>query len=183
MRFVGERRARVGNDCQRPCPLTIGELGRGGQRSRAYGSVQRRSYRAACQALRACCLRAASSVRARAAQRKVGEVRPIVLVPLFFGRDTTLIPVGVNWPSEVRKLFGDLPREKWSRRWDSNPRPADYESAALPTELRRLGGVIGARSQRTQTRHFSTAAPPLDPKNLLTSRSPVEPKPKKLLNF
>lgn len=25
----------------------------------------------------------------------------------------------------------------WSRRWDSNPRPATYEAAALPTELRR----------------------------------------------
>ena len=25
-----------------------------------------------------------------------------------------------------------------SRRWDSNPRPADYKSAALPTELFRL---------------------------------------------
>jgi hypothetical protein len=25
---------------------------------------------------------------------------------------------------------------KWSWRWDSNPRPADYKSAALPTELR-----------------------------------------------
>jgi hypothetical protein len=30
----------------------------------------------------------------------------------------------------------------WSRRWDSNPQPADYKSAALPIELRR---------------HFSTA--------------------------
>src|SRR5690348_7497601 len=25
----------------------------------------------------------------------------------------------------------------WSRRWDSNPRPATYEAAALPAELRR----------------------------------------------
>ena len=25
----------------------------------------------------------------------------------------------------------------WSRRWDSNPQPADYKSAALPIELRR----------------------------------------------
>lgn len=24
----------------------------------------------------------------------------------------------------------------WSWRWGSNPRPADYKSAALPTELR-----------------------------------------------
>jgi hypothetical protein len=30
---------------------------------------------------------------------------------------------------------GDLPvfiEEKWSRGWELNPRPADYESAALP---------------------------------------------------
>ncbi len=26
----------------------------------------------------------------------------------------------------------------WSWRWDSNPRPADYKSAALPAELRQL---------------------------------------------
>src|SRR5688572_28147924 len=26
--------------------------------------------------------------------------------------------------------------KRWSWRWDSNPRPADYKSAALPTELR-----------------------------------------------
>src|SRR5690349_16697967 len=32
-------------------------------------------------------------------------------------------------------LFG-----KWSRRSGLNGRPADYESAALPTELRRLAG-------------------------------------------
>ena len=39
--------------------------------------------------------------------------------------------------------------KKWSWRWDSNPRPADYKSAALPTELRqhrptlKLVGVKG----------------------------------------
>src|SRR5258708_13866929 len=33
-------------------------------------------------------------------------------------------------------------REKWSRRSGLNGRPADYESAALPTELRRQGGII-----------------------------------------
>ena len=34
---------------------------------------------------------------------------------------------------------------KWSWRWDSNPRPADYKSAALPTELRQhnLVGMTG----------------------------------------
>lgn len=30
-----------------------------------------------------------------------------------------------------------IPYFQWSRRWDLNPRPADYESAALPPELRR----------------------------------------------
>ncbi len=28
---------------------------------------------------------------------------------------------------------------KWSRRWDSNPQPAVYKTAALPIELRRHG--------------------------------------------
>jgi hypothetical protein len=95
--------------------------------------------------------------------------------------------------------FRKISSGKWSRRWDSNPRPADYESAALPTELRRLEGVIGARSVARQTRHFSTAPPArgarssnlpgriksrsTQPKKLLTSRPPVERKPKKLLNF
>src|SRR5687768_6770915 len=44
----------------------------------------------------------------------------------------------------------DLSKEKWSRRWDSNPRPADYESAALPTELRRhLGGTAAPGAAAT----------------------------------
>ncbi len=30
----------------------------------------------------------------------------------------------------------DLATKKWSQREDSNPRPAVYETAALPTELR-----------------------------------------------
>ena len=33
--------------------------------------------------------------------------------------------------------------EGWSRRGDSNPRPAHYECAALPTELRRQDGAEG----------------------------------------
>jgi hypothetical protein len=32
---------------------------------------------------------------------------------------------------------GTSPKNRtWSWRWDSNPRPADYKSAALPAELR-----------------------------------------------
>ena len=30
----------------------------------------------------------------------------------------------------------------WSRRWDSNPQPADYKSAALPVELRRQTNIF-----------------------------------------
>ena len=33
-------------------------------------------------------------------------------------------------------------QKTWSRRWDSNPQPADYKSAALPIELRRQGCEI-----------------------------------------
>ena len=32
--------------------------------------------------------------------------------------------------------LGNLSKKQWSRRWDSNPQPADYKSAALPIELR-----------------------------------------------
>ncbi len=46
---------------------------------------------------------------------------------------------GVRAISEAR---GGVPgqsaeREIWSRPWDSNPRPTDYESVALPAELER----------------------------------------------
>ena len=39
----------------------------------------------------------------------------------------------VNIFSGIFKLLASV---KWSRREESNPRPADYKSAALPTELR-----------------------------------------------
>ena len=42
---------------------------------------------------------------------------------------------------------GRLPTGRWSWRRESNPRPADYKSAALPTELR----------QRKQKTNFSTS--------------------------
>src|SRR5260370_40831327 len=32
----------------------------------------------------------------------------------------------------VKDLSGPYTRVKWSREWELNPRPADYESAALP---------------------------------------------------
>ena len=40
----------------------------------------------------------------------------------------------------ARDLYNTDPCDFWSRRSDSNRRPADYESAALPTELRRPAG-------------------------------------------
>src|SRR5215203_7408790 len=54
----------------------------------------------------------------------------------------------------VRGLGTKSPDQYWSRRWDSNPRPADYESAALPTELRRPGGA----SATERTADSNTAA-------------------------
>src|SRR3972149_4797440 len=52
---------------------------------------------------------------------------------------------------ESRQEGVDLSRPyDWSRRGDLNPRPADYESAALPTELRRrLGGATIAKGLPT----------------------------------
>ena len=48
-------------------------------------------------------------------------------------------------PLATRELFLIIYSFKWSWRWDSNPRPADYKSAALPTELRQhiLVGMTG----------------------------------------
>ena len=37
----------------------------------------------------------------------------------------------------------------WSWREESNPRPADYKSAALPTELRQLGDNLGRDFSQT----------------------------------
>ncbi len=50
-------------------------------------------------------------------------------------------PLTLNAPNAV---VDSPPPEKvapfWSWRWDSNPQPADYKSAALPVELRQPGG-------------------------------------------
>jgi hypothetical protein len=37
-------------------------------------------------------------------------------------------------------------RARWSRRWESNPQPAVYKTAALPIELRRHGGADRIRT-------------------------------------
>jgi hypothetical protein len=39
--------------------------------------------------------------------------------------------------------------KEWSREWELNPRPADYESAALPLSYLGLAGSAGARRMRT----------------------------------
>src|SRR5581483_1621822 len=55
-----------------------------------------------------------------------------------------LIPGGpqVGWVVRAHEAF-------WSRRWDPNPRPATYEAAALPAELRRR--VVSGLKPRAQT--------------------------------
>src|SRR5262249_16622094 len=52
-----------------------------------------------------------------------------------FDRFATSPTVCVIWK---RVFSGRLPCCRWSWRRDLNPRPADYKSAALPTELRQL---------------------------------------------
>src|ERR1700761_3926609 len=41
--------------------------------------------------------------------------------------------------------------KEWSREWELNPRPADYESAALPLSYLGLAGSAGARRTRTES--------------------------------
>jgi len=48
----------------------------------------------------------------------------------------------------------------WSRRPDSNRRPADYESAALPTELRRRSWSRSRKSLGQQAARFNARAGP-----------------------
>src|SRR6185436_20404306 len=48
------------------------------------------------------------------------------------------------------------PDQDWSRRSDLNRGPADYESAALPTELRRLEGVGAPGPRATGANDHST---------------------------
>ena len=65
---------------------------------------------------------------------------------------------GVNAPRRAL-LAKSLPRQRegWSRRPDSNRRPADYESAALPAELRRPGQVREAELTRLLRRGHGAA--------------------------
>ena len=69
--------------------------------------------------------------------------------------------------AHLKAIVCDLEVENWSRRSDSNRGPADYESAALPTELRRRRGMGPAEaghdsgpgeSQRTHRRQNSDSS-------------------------
>src|SRR5580704_17677787 len=42
-------------------------------------------------------------------------------------------------------------KKEWSREWELNPRPADYESAALPLSYLGVAGSAGARRTRTES--------------------------------
>ena len=53
----------------------------------------------------------------------------VLAVPILIAE--ALFLISLAWPD--RGVTG----RRWSRRWDSNPRPATYEAAALPAELRR----------------------------------------------
>ena len=64
------------------------------------------------------------------------------------------------WPLGNSPIF-NLSEKWWSRQTDSNPRPADYKSAALPTELyRRLkqNTLIIARVFKMSSRIFRFSA-------------------------
>ncbi len=80
----------------------------------------------------------------------------LTLYQLSYSRLTpasSVPPIGVCWwrgeDSNLRRLSQQIyslpplaarePLHPWSWRWDSNPQPADYKSAALPVELRQRG--------------------------------------------
>jgi hypothetical protein len=64
---------------------------------------------------------------------------PLGYTPMKVVERTGFEPVKAV-PADLQSApFGQLGNlsKNWSRRWDSNPQPADYKSAALPIELRR----------------------------------------------
>ena len=60
----------------------------------------------------------------------------------------SLSPLTTRPPAQRKN--GATPRRSWRR--DSNPRPADYKSAALPAELRQPGGAVERRAARASRR-------------------------------
>jgi hypothetical protein len=77
-------------------------------------------------------------------------------------------------------VFDDIPDTimvSWSWRWDLNPQPADYKSAALPIELRQHGGASG-QSRTADTGIFSPLLYQLSYRGLkekLATRNGLEP--------
>ena len=86
--------------------------------------------------------------------RRSSRDRPCPLLPVMpcFRHDS---PIGSD-RRQVR-TYPDLPRKRSaSRRWESNPRPDDYKSSALPTAPHRPGA--GAARCRRHVYGFPTAA-------------------------
>ncbi len=52
----------------------------------------------------------------------------------------SLLPLAAREPIHNEASSDHRRPGKWSWRWDSNPQPADYKSAALPIELRQRAG-------------------------------------------
>ncbi len=82
---------------------------------------------------------------ARLLQRRSGlerrRIRPARGSERAYGCDFRLNAYPVLTQRKTRHLAGSISSVKSkSRRWDSNPRPTDYKSVALPTELRRHQG-------------------------------------------
>src|SRR5690606_11150452 len=105
------------------------------------------------QAIPACLLRSSpAGERGRhqnpagmeAAARRAGRAKPALQVPISVPRELErqAVPgagtaaIKKEKPRQINVLRGHI----WSWLDDSNPRPADYKSAALPTELRQRSG-------------------------------------------
>lgn len=82
----------------------------------------------------------------------------------------SLIPLATREPLQKADRVGFL--EKWSWREELNPRPADYKSAALPTELRQPNyhsSVLASQKRRRDSRESFMAKQYLN-SNFLVSR-------------
>jgi hypothetical protein len=56
--------------------------------------------------------------------------------------------------SDLEEIIAGDRKKEWSREWELNPRPADYESAALP--LSYLGSAGSADERRTRIKSSVT---------------------------
>ena len=81
------------------------------------------------------------------------------------GRIRTAEPEGADLQSAAFSHFA-TPPDKWCRRKESNPRPTDYKSVALPTELHRQLSIWWVRT-KSNRRHLELQSNAL-PTELLT---------------